>query len=552
MNDRRRDTRNRTLLGGKIIFNNRQSVIDCIVRNRSDTGACLQLNDTAGMPPSFELLIDGESENRNCQVVWQSDTRAGIEFRQISQGTGGEGLSPGAHPPSGSERASAHAAVPTDAGLLRGELLALRAALDSVPIGIVLLDAHTRAQFINRACRRMWRLPDETADSRPPFVALMYHGRDTQAYAVRPDDLDAYVTERVLHVKAGNPKPLDLRLGNGEVVRLQCTVLPSGGRMLCYTYVTDIVRHSDELEMLRGSLDQMQSGIILLDGSLNAQFMNRAVRELWHVSDETAERKPGYAELANDARNTGALGVPPEQLEEMIAGRIAVVRAGDPAPIDIPHADGRTIRSQCSVLPHGGRMVTYTDVTDLVSRANRYEQLATVDPLTGLSNRRAFDALAAAEWSRFQRYHRPLSLILMDVDRFKSINDRLGHESGDAALRHIAALCIEGKRSPDLVARIGGDEFALLLPETNSEQARKVAERVRLAIADRPSFLGDVEADDGRITVSIGIATATASMSGPGALMRAADERLYDAKKAGRNCSMVARDADGGWRDAAE
>src|SRR6185295_593919 len=154
MNDRRRDTRNRTLLGGKIIFNNRQSVIDCIVRNRSDTGACLQLNDTAGMPPSFELLIDGESENRNCQVVWQSDTRAGVEFRQISQGTGGEGLSPGAHSPLGSERASTHTAVPTDAGLLRGELLALRAALDSVPIGIVLLDAHTRAQFINRAFRR--------------------------------------------------------------------------------------------------------------------------------------------------------------------------------------------------------------------------------------------------------------------------------------------------------------------------------------------------------------------------------------------------------------
>ena len=91
----------------------------------------------------------------------------------------------------------------------------------------------------------------------------------------------------------------------------------------------------------------------------------------------------------------------------------------------------------------------------------------------------------------------------------------------------------------------------MLLPETDAEQARKVAERVRLAIADRPSFLDDIEADDSRITVSIGVATATASMSGPGALMRAADERLYEAKKAGRNCSVFACDTDDGERRAA-
>jgi hypothetical protein len=151
-------------------------------------------------------------------------------------------------------------------------LVTLRAALDLVPIGILLLDAEMRAQFINRAFRRMGRLPDEKAECRPPFIALLYHGRDTRAYAVRSDDIDRYVAERVEHVKSGNAKPLDLRLSNGEVIRIHCTALPSGGRMLCYTYVTDLVKHADELAMLRSSLDQMQQGIILLDEFLNALY----------------------------------------------------------------------------------------------------------------------------------------------------------------------------------------------------------------------------------------------------------------------------------------
>jgi diguanylate cyclase (GGDEF)-like protein len=417
---------------------------------------------------------------------------------------------------------------------VRSELLRLRTALDLVPVGIVLLDADTRAQFINRAFRRMWRLPDEKADSRPPFVALMYHGRDTCAYAVPADDVDAYVARRVAQVKSGDPRPVDVRLTNGEVLRVQCTVLPSGGRMLCYTFVTDIVRHSDELGMLRNSLNQMEQGIILLDEFLNAQFMNSAVRALWDVSDEQAERKPSFVELVNDSRRTGAYGVPREQLDKFIEQRIAFVRSGNPHPVDIRHSDGRMIRTQCAVLPGGGRMLTYNDVTDLVLRASQFEQLATIDGLTGLYNRRQFDVLAAAEWQRFQRYLRPLSLILIDIDLFKRINDGLGHEAGDQALKFVAAVCMQGKRTTDIVARLGGDEFAILLPETNLSQARIVAERIHQEVAHPQT----IEPSDGasNFTLSLGLAEATAGMSGVEALLRAADKALFVAKFAGRNC----------------
>jgi hypothetical protein len=113
----------------------------------------------------------------------------------------------------------------------------------------------------------------------------------------------------------------------------------------------------------------MQQRIILLDEFLNAQFMNKAVRKLWSVPDGQADKKPPYAELVSDSRRTGAYGVPKEQLDRFIEDRIAIVRAGDPSPMDMRHGDGRIIRSQCTVLPSGGRMLTYNDVDDLVAKA---------------------------------------------------------------------------------------------------------------------------------------------------------------------------------------
>jgi PAS domain-containing protein len=127
------------------------------------------------------------------------------------------------------------------AAIAHSELTMLRASLNALPFGVVVLDHELRAQFINRAFRKMWRLPDAKADSKPAFVALMYHGRDTRAYDVPEHQLDAYVAERVAYVKAGNAAPIDVRLAGGDVVRFQCTVLPAGGRMLNYTYVTDLV-----------------------------------------------------------------------------------------------------------------------------------------------------------------------------------------------------------------------------------------------------------------------------------------------------------------------
>jgi PAS domain-containing protein len=122
----------------------------------------------------------------------------------------------------------------------------LSAALDQVDIGIVLLDADTRAEFINRAFRDYFKLSDAQADSKPPFIALMYHGRDTGAWQLPEDELGAFIARRTEMIRSGDSTPININLADGQVLRFICTALPDGGRMLSYTPVTDLVRHSDD------------------------------------------------------------------------------------------------------------------------------------------------------------------------------------------------------------------------------------------------------------------------------------------------------------------
>jgi diguanylate cyclase (GGDEF)-like protein len=533
MAERRRFARNRTLLEGKILLNDRRSVIDCVVRNLSEDGACLQVASVVGIPPTFDLQIDHEPATRPCVAVWHAQSRIGIEFRSaVAAGAPADAEPSDAMPPP----------QPVEHGhdLMRGELLSLRAALNEIPIGIVLLDNELRAQFINRAFRQMWRLPDGKADSKPAFVSLMYHGRDTRAYDVPEQDLKSYIANRVAHVRVGDPRPVDLRLTSGEVIRTQCTALPNGGRMLSYAYVTDIVKSADELGALHTALDSVEQGVTLLDRDLIVHYMNQSARELMGVSKEDVERKPPFGTLINVTRQTKRYAVPEDEHDRYVDGRVDFARRGDPAPVDVQLNDGRHIRSRCVILPNGGRMLTYSDITDLVNGAAELEHFATVDSMTNLYNRRHFLALAEAEWQRFQRYQRPLSLLIFDIDHFKFINDKLGHDAGDRAIAHVAALAYDGKRPSDILARLGGDEFVMLLPETDLQQAGVAAERLREKVAQ--AELSDTAAQM-KITISVGAASGTVSMSSIEALIKTADEALYRAKFLGRNQVSLAMPA---------
>jgi diguanylate cyclase (GGDEF)-like protein len=160
------------------------------------------------------------------------------------------------------------------------------------------------------------------------------------------------------------------------------------------------------------------------------------------------------------------------------------------------------------------------------------ENLATTDGLTRLYNRRTFLQRAESELERSRRYGRPLTVLMMDVDHFKSVNDSHGHEVGDRVLRVLADECRRNLRQQDVLGRYGGEEFVAFLPETTREVAEEVAERLRKSVE---SLRVPIERDNIRVTLSIGIATLREKDRDISALIIAADQALYDAKQRGRN-----------------
>lgn len=164
------------------------------------------------------------------------------------------------------------------------------------------------------------------------------------------------------------------------------------------------------------------------------------------------------------------------------------------------------------------------------------EQLAKTDGLTGLLNRRTLFEVAAQEFSRAQRYERALSLIMLDIDHFKHINDTYGHPVGDIVIQTVAATLKETLREADLIGRYGGEEFAVILPETTLEHASEVAERICCQIGERTM----TDNENLRVTVSLGVTTLRTGMSTVGEMLKQADQALYQAKSNGRNTWVTA------------
>jgi diguanylate cyclase (GGDEF)-like protein len=161
-------------------------------------------------------------------------------------------------------------------------------------------------------------------------------------------------------------------------------------------------------------------------------------------------------------------------------------------------------------------------------------QLAITDELTALANHRQFYHQLAREVRRAQRYKRPLTLLMLDLDYFKEYNDRFGHLAGDQALRETAEVLRRNARDVDILARYGGEEFAIILPETDLNQAAFQAERIRAAVATH-AYRGRDSSPQGDLTVSIGVAALTPGMRKIEQLVHDADQALYRAKGQGRN-----------------
>lgn len=174
-------------------------------------------------------------------------------------------------------------------------------------------------------------------------------------------------------------------------------------------------------------------------------------------------------------------------------------------------------------------------VNQLQQRVSELECQSETDALTGLMNFRGFERHLAKEMERSRRLESPTSLIMLDIDHFKQVNDRYGHDVGNLALIHLAKLLTQALRKLDLACRFGGEEFALILPSTPLSAAVQVAERSRKLISDSPLKQPGYQL---RLTVSLGVNSfSPLDDLTPTAFIKSADQYLYQAKQTGRNCT---------------
>jgi diguanylate cyclase (GGDEF)-like protein len=287
-----------------------------------------------------------------------------------------------------------------------------------------------------------------------------------------------------------------------------------------------------QLAVMHAIVDDLDYGIVVLDRERRVQFINRAFRRFWRVPDEWPEHGATFIKLMYHGRTASAYAVPHDRLGDYVLKQMNLIRSGEDGALKIRLASGEVIQFRCKALPDGGRLLTYGNVSDLIREAEALERLASIDGMTGLNNRRNFLELAESEWARFKRYGRPLALLMMDIDHFKSVNDTHGHDAGDEVIRSVADALQKHKRVSDIAGRLGGEEFALLLPEATLDSAVAAAERLRGLVE---AWVITVEGHRIPVTISVGASAVRDGTLGIEELIKQADVALYEAKRSGRN-----------------
>ncbi len=290
---------------------------------------------------------------------------------------------------------------------------------------------------------------------------------------------------------------------------------------------------TEQVKRLRMIVEGMDEGLMLLGQDGRIQYANPASERCLGYSDRELAGRPLAELLADPAASEVAawFGSIEDGTDERCRGTREVL-------LRQPDGSLRAMDLNLSPMTTGEQLwvAMLHDITHHKQSANALQRAALADPLTGIANRRHFDACLEREWQRAMRNAKPLSLLVIDVDHFKLYNDVLGHAAGDQCLQAVAsALQAHALRSTDLAARYGGEEFVLLLPDTPHADAARLAETIR-ADVERLRIPNPRSTTSDFVTVSVGAATIVpTNFDDLRSLFLAADRAMYDAKAAGRN-----------------
>ncbi len=295
------------------------------------------------------------------------------------------------------------------------------------------------------------------------------------------------------------------------------------------TSLADRLRHL--LERIEGLFPGARAGILHLESVSSAELGNGPVRRLTqHDLDRTPHFQAALERRSPQFATTAPQGMDPDR--GSLAAVVPLVVGGAPwGLLEITWPEGQKLATQ-NAAPLLGAIARLVELA--IQNQQTLESLVAVDPLTGVYNRAFYDRQLALEMERAHRTNRKFALLVMDVDDFKAINDRHGHRAGDQVLSGLAQEMRERMRKIDLLFRYGGEEFVLLLPGAEEEEARRTAERLR-AVVETHRFDVDGAAAPLGVTVSIGGAIYPDDARTATGLFRHADGALYRAKEAGKN-----------------
>ena len=413
-----------------------------------------------------------------------------------------------------------------------------RALMDSAPDAMIVADAEGRIVLANSQAERLYgytgpELLEQRVEALLPDSSRAAHVGHRAGYLANP---------RTRSMGAG----LELlgRRKDGSLFPAEVSLSPlQTERGLL---VSSAIRDVSERKKSAEAMARLAAIVEAAYDAIISEDLQGVIRS-WNPA---AERMFGYSAKEVVGENISIL-IPAERederlriLEQIRRGERVepyetVRRRKDGSLIDIWLTTSPLLDSHGSVI---GAAKIARDLTERREMERKLREEARTDTLTGTATRRYFQELAERELARARRHGGTLSIVAIDVDRFKSINDEYGHAVGDLVLQGLARECRQILREEDVMGRLGGDEFACLLPETDPRIAAKVGERLRTAVAGVELAIGSGATL--RFTVSVGIAASTADDAAIDTLLLRADKALYSAKRAGRNTVRVDPDPE--------
>jgi diguanylate cyclase (GGDEF)-like protein len=418
---------------------------------------------------------------------------------------------------------------------LKRQNLMLDAALENMAHGLCFYDADMRLRVCNNRYREIYRLSAEEARPGTHLSELIERSIANGAFASEytPAQILKAARERIT---ARDDSAMRRRMANDTVISVRYCTLPEGGFVATYEDITERERAIEELsEQYRrfdAALNNMSQGLCMLDPSLRVIVCNRRYIEMYGLSPEVV--KPGIS-MREVMEHSCALGIHPNTTAATLyADYVERLREGEHT-LHRHLSDGRIIKLNHTRMAHGGWVVTYEDVTERHKTQARVAHMARHDSLTDLPNRVLFREKMSEGLSEVATAGGEMAVLFLDLDNFKTVNDRLGHAAGDRLLRWVTARLKEHAGEHDTIARLGGDEFALLQRGPQPQSAERLARQLVEIIGSPPPL----ENQSIHVGVSVGIAIAPEHGLDPDELMKCADLALYRAKAQGRGAYQL-------------